>query len=345
MKSHKHIWKPALAAFAMLAVAACGASSGADEVNADGATVMEIGWQKSALISLPDLVAAEQDFFADRDIDAKLQAMDTGQIAVTAALRGELDMLYGPQSNIIQAASQGECFRVLTSGHGNNVNLVARKGTPMPSKTSDAFPGGLADMKGLRIGVPNLGSATDRNVREVLRAAGVQDSDVEFIAVGVGSTAVAALESDSIDALAVFPPASEAIPKGTTELVVDLINQPEESPLRDVIVSHQITTCDYLESNEEAVLNYCKAYLDARDFMSDPANAQAVEAVIAEYFEVSPEQAASMWKEYGAIFDVPTELTEQMWTAQAKFNSEQDQMELPYDEWVYTPCAAEDPRA
>ncbi len=333
----------AVAVSAAALLVACG---GGDTASTEGGDAsLRVGWQENALIGLMDLIAEEQGFFEDHDLDVELVPMETGQIAVTSALRGELDILYGPQSNIVQAASQGECFQVLSTGHGNSINIVAQKDVPLPSKESDAFPGGLKDMEGLRIGVPNLGSATDRNARVVLEAADVDLDSIEFIAVGVGGTAVAALEGGSVDALVTFPPASEVLPKDGYNIVVDLVNHPEDSPLNDVIISHQLTTCDFLENNEEAVQDYCKAYLDAREFATDPANREAVAGVIAEYLNMDEAAAASMWEDYGAVWNTPTELTPEMWEAQTKYNSPQEQTTPPFDEWVYAPCATEDTRS
>ena len=331
---------------AVLALAAgCGGSTGTPTASGEGGlTPLRVGWQENALIGLMDLVAEDQGFFEDRGLDVTLMPMETGQVAVTSALRGELDIFYGPQSNLVQAASQGECFKALSTGHGNSINFVARKDVKLPSKKSDAFPGGLADVEGLKVGVPNLGSATDRQARMVLKAAGVDEDKVDFIAVGVGGTAVAAFEGGSVDVLVTFPPASEALPKDSHQMVVDLVNHPESSPLKDVIISHQITSCGFLEGNEEAVLGYCKAYLDARDWTLEPGNADALSKILATHLNMKPEAAKSMWKDYGAIWDTPTTLSSQAWKAQTKYNSPQEQTTPPYDEWVYGPCATEDPR-
>ncbi len=344
IKFRRAAWAAAGMAVVLAVTAGCG-SDGGDAEGDGGSAKVRVAWQKNALIGLMDLVADEQGFFKNRGLDVTLMPMETGQVAVTSALRGELDIFYGPQSNVVQAASQGECFKVLSTGHGNSINIVARKGLALPSKTSDAFPGGLADLKGLKIGVPNLGSATDRNTRKVLAAAGVQDSDVTYVAVGVGATAVAALDKGAVDAMAAFPPASEVLPEGSYQMVVDLVNNPDTSPLNDVIISHQITTCDYLKNNEKTVLDYCRAYLDARDWAVNPANADAVSAILAKNLQLDAAVAKTMWQKYGAVWKTPTALTSQMWEAQTKYNSPQEQTTPPFGEWIFGPCASEDPRA
>lgn len=334
------------AALALTVLAAAGCGSPEASTTADGKQVVRIAYQKSAILSLMDWVAKERGFFADRGIEANLVPSTSGQNAVATAMNGGVDILYGPQSNTVQAAEQGECFKYLSSGHGNSVNIVARADLPLPSKKSDAFPGGLKDLKGKKIGVPNLGSATDRNTRTVLAAAGLDvEKDVTFVAIGVGTTAVAALEKGSVDALAAFPPDSSNFPEGSYQMVADLVNHPESSPLKDVIVSHSVTTCDFAEKNPETVLKYCQAYYDARDWALEPKNVDALSQILAKYLEMSPEKAKAMWEEYGAVWKQHPYLTPELWAAQAKFNPP-GQRDVPdFDKWVDARCATKDPRA
>ncbi|WP_214109128.1 ABC transporter substrate-binding protein [Acrocarpospora catenulata] len=335
------------AALAVIALAtACGGGTDDSGTTADGKQTLRVAYQKSAILSLMDWVAQEQGFFSGRGLSVTLMPSASGQAAVATALNGGVDILYGPQSNTVQAASQGECFKYLTSGHSNTVNVIARPDLALPSKKSDAFPGGLADLKGKKIGVPNLGSATDRNTRTVLAAAGLDvTKDVTFVAIGVGSTAVAALEKGSVDALAAFPPDSTNFPAGSYQTVVDLVGHPESSPLRDVIVSHTVTTCDYLDKHPDTVLNYCRAYYDARDWALDPKNLDALSTILAKYLDMSQDAAKGMWTRYGDVWRQHPTLTPELWAAQSKFNPPDQQTVPDYATWVYAPCAAKDPRA
>ncbi|WP_206475001.1 hypothetical protein [Dietzia sp. KRD202] len=112
-----------------------------------------------------DWVAPDQSLFENRNLDLKLIPNPSGQNAVAAGLRGEIAVMYGPRSIIVTALEQSGCFKVLTSGHRNIINFVALPTLDLSRKKSDSFPGGLADLAGKNVGLPNLGSATDRNAR------------------------------------------------------------------------------------------------------------------------------------------------------------------------------------
>ncbi|WP_295647473.1 ABC transporter substrate-binding protein [uncultured Dietzia sp.] len=330
-----------LAALALLA--GCAGGGGEIEANADGQIPLKVGYQEQAILSLVDWVAADHGQFEDRNLDVELIPNSSGQNAIAAGMRGEIDVMYGPQSNIVTAVEQGECFKVLTSGHRNIIDFVALPGLDLPSKESDAFPGGLADLQGKRVGVPNLGSATDRNARLVLEEAGVDTDQVTFIAVGIGPTAITSLENNEVDALAWFPPETALMEPDDYQYVVDLVGNPEQSPLSDVIISSPVMTCDFIESNPETTMEYCKAQWDAWDFIGREENADAVATTLAKYLNLDQAAAATMWETYSSAFVTP-ELTPAEWEAQAAFNAPEQQTPLPYEETVHAACAESDPR-
>jgi NitT/TauT family transport system substrate-binding protein len=62
-------------------------------------------------------------------------------------------------------------------------------------------------LRGLRLGVTSPGAASDRYLRYYLREAGLDpEKDAEIIAIGDGSSLLAALETDQIDAYQLSPP-------------------------------------------------------------------------------------------------------------------------------------------
>ncbi|MEB8326026.1 ABC transporter substrate-binding protein [Dietzia kunjamensis] len=337
------IAKAAVPVAALALMAGCAGGAAEIEANSDGQIPLKVGYQEQSLLSLPDWVAFENGQFEDRGLDVELIANTSGQNAVAAGLRGEIDVMYGPQSNIVTAVEQGECFKVLTSGHRNVIDFVAMPDFEMPSKQSDAFPGGLKDLEGKRVGVPNLGSATDRNAQLVLREAGVNTDDVTFIAVGIGPTAITSLENDEVDALAWFPPESSLMDEGEYQYVADLVGSPEESPLSEVIISSPVMTCDFIDSNPETTMEYCKAQWDAWDFIGREENSEAVAAALSKYLNVDDATGAAMWEKYSSTFVTP-KLTPEEWEAQAAFNAPGQQTPLPYAETVHAPCAESDPR-
>ncbi|MDR7084713.1 NitT/TauT family transport system substrate-binding protein [Arthrobacter ginsengisoli] len=304
---------------------------------------LKVGYQEQAILSSMDFIAKENGIFAKRNLDVTMIPNKSGQNAVAALLRGDIDSAYGPQGNTVTALSQGECLQTLTSGHGNIVNIVARPGLPLPSKKSDTFPGGLADLSGKKVGVSSLGGATDRNTRLVLKAGGADVDSITFIAVGVGATAVTALQQGEVDAMASFPPGDQLFNAGDFQYVVNLVENPEKSPLAAVIISSPVMTCDFIQKNENAAMAYCKAQWDAWDFAADPANNEAVARSLAKYLSLDAAKALKMWEQYRSTFQ-DAALTPEAWAKQSQYNAADQQQPLDYAKTVYAPCAASDPR-
>lgn len=62
----------------------------------------------------------------------------------------------------------------------------------------------LADFAGKRVGVPSLASGALPFARGLLRSAGVDPDGMEFLPVGVGAQALAALDNGEVDAISIF---------------------------------------------------------------------------------------------------------------------------------------------
>jgi NitT/TauT family transport system substrate-binding protein len=69
----------------------------------------------------------------------------------------------------------------------------------------------VADLKGRRIGVRNLGDTGAATMRLALHDSGVDDSTVEYIAIGEAATAAGALERGRVDAMATFDTAAARV--------------------------------------------------------------------------------------------------------------------------------------
>ncbi|MBI3968186.1 MAG: ABC transporter substrate-binding protein [Chloroflexi bacterium] len=62
----------------------------------------------------------------------------------------------------------------------------------------------LADFKGKKIGAQSLGSGNIALANGIIAAAGVKKEEVEYLSVGLGAQALAALQSGQVDALTIF---------------------------------------------------------------------------------------------------------------------------------------------
>ena len=112
--------------------------------------------------------------------------------AINRVLAGDADFAFANLEPVFFAADKGEKLRAVWNIYPENVfNLVApkAKGITKPQ-----------DLKGKKVGVYSQASGTRHNLLIMLRTAGLRESDVEVIAVGVGN--FGALIEGKIDAMA-----------------------------------------------------------------------------------------------------------------------------------------------
>ena len=151
----------------------------------------------------------------------------------------------------------------------NTLNLIAmtvRSPLSIVTSSSSTLPyGDVAALKGKRIGITALGSATDVGIRAILRPSGLDpDKDVTLLPLGTAENGVAALAAGHIDALVVTEPStSVAIDKKIGRMFLDL-RKGEGPPaaIRATFFTLQ-ATADFVKANPEttrkAIRAMCKA--------------------------------------------------------------------------------------
>lgn len=331
------------AAAAMLAAVAIAPSvAAASTATAEDPVDMAVAWQPGALISAMDWFADANGIFTERGLNVTLLQTANGPAAAAAGIIGDVDVFYGPQSNFVEPSKQGECFNVVSSGQRSPINIIAGAGVDLPH-AGEPYPSALVDLAGMAVGVPVIGSSTDHLTRLVLADAGITEDAVDFVATGVGATAVAALTNDQVQVLAAFPPMEQLLADDEYQMVAELVGDPA-SPLYEQITSHQVVTCDYAAENPVAVERYCQAWWDAWEWSQDTDNSEAAGAIVAEYLGVESDVGVEIWNQYSVTYQDPV-LTEELWNRQADFNASGGGEVLPYADWVVADCAAADPRA
>jgi NitT/TauT family transport system substrate-binding protein len=156
---------------------------------------LAIGTASLGLTYLPVIVADRKGFFKDEGLDVEISAFSGGSKALEALMGGSLDMVSGAYSNTLTMAAKGQRL----------VEFVEQIRCPgfavEVSKRKLAAFHGLADLKGMNIGVSAPGSSTHMVLNYVLAKNGVDPSDVSVIGVGTSAGAVAAMRSGQIDAI------------------------------------------------------------------------------------------------------------------------------------------------
>lgn len=189
-------------AVGLLALAGCSSSSGKQEKNDGGDTVVTVAHLPSALFA-PLYVANAKGYFRDEGIEIKLEAIKSGQDGIPLLASGKLDvMVAGFSAGMFNALNSGLKFKVVGS-------MGVSPGDPKKSPTAlevskSLIDSGavkdLKDLKGKKIAVAGGPGATGGYLlAAVLKTAGLTLKDVEPVNLS-NPDMEAAIKSGGVDA-------------------------------------------------------------------------------------------------------------------------------------------------
>lgn len=138
-------------------------------------------------------VPEQMGFFKQEGIAVSIIPANGSTAALQAVASGHADIAFASSVNIAAAIEKGMPLKAFA---GLTVRWPYYIGVPngSPIKT-------VADLKGRRIGVISMSSASYADLKANLRLAGVSESEVTIIPVGAGATAIMALHKGEVDAI------------------------------------------------------------------------------------------------------------------------------------------------
>jgi NitT/TauT family transport system substrate-binding protein len=215
-------------------------------------------------------IAIEKGFFKDLGIDAKTEVVAHGPAAVTALASGGVDVATNAPEVFLALAGKGQPLKLI-AGQTRQISVLAsRPGLELPG----SFPESVRALKGKKIGVTALSSATHYLAIAILNAAGLEATDVQFVAVGF--SAPQALSAAHIDAAVITGPQIETSFMLGARSMVDLRstnNCPAQLNICGISQVGMWAMTDWINKNGEAVSRIRKAIAKADVFIHDPANA------------------------------------------------------------------------
>jgi NitT/TauT family transport system substrate-binding protein len=156
---------------------------------------------KGALFHLPVVLADQLGIYKHEGLQIEWVECDSGLQAVNMALAGQADVVSGVFEHIIDLQARGLNYRAFVmQGRTPQISLglSMRRAQVMKS---------VADLKGLKMGVTSLGSATHWVAQHWMRQAGLVADHVQFVELGASTANVMeAMRMGSIDALCFTDP-------------------------------------------------------------------------------------------------------------------------------------------
>lgn len=253
-------WKPKtlklLAGTAALVVLAGCSSSGDDPIpgddpRADGAESLTVASARANITPSEEVYAysvpKKLGFFDDEGLDVELVTADGSTAAIQTLASGSADIAFASSVSILAAIEQGLPIKAFAAA---NLHWPYFIGVPADSDIKTP-----ADLKGKKVGVISLASASDADLRANLALTGVSEDDVDIIPVGSGTSAATALENGEIDAIDTFGDSYNLMEN--SGLSITQLDRPQE--IEKLFSVTMVTTDDMLEENPEALVGYARS--------------------------------------------------------------------------------------
>src|SRR6201746_2119536 len=148
----------------------------------------------ACLCYLPTVLAKQLGEYDKAGLAVELVDVKGGSDALRAVLGGSADVVSGYFDHCVNLAAKKEELQsfVVYDRYPGLVLVVS------PGHTNEIKS--IKDLAGKKVGVSAPGSSTDFFLKFLLKKSGVDASSVAVIGVGLGATAVAAMEQGQIDA-------------------------------------------------------------------------------------------------------------------------------------------------
>ncbi|MBK3645464.1 ABC transporter substrate-binding protein [Streptomyces sp. MBT33] len=202
------------------AATACSGNSGSSVSSGSGSgstpTVKLMVGGIDKQIYLPYQLAQNLGFYKKYGVKVELSTEQNGGVGAEEAMAsGQVDMAGAWYNHTIEFQAKGKAVE----------DVVQLSGAPGEREMCTTKSGvtSAADFKGKTLGVTDLGSGTDTLTQFMAAKKGVKTSQFHRLAVGAGSTAVAALQNGKADCVMTTQPTVAAIQKkGVGASAIDL---------------------------------------------------------------------------------------------------------------------------
>jgi NitT/TauT family transport system substrate-binding protein len=155
----------------------------------------------ACLCYLPTVLAKQLGEFEHAGLSVELVDLKGGSDALKAVLGGSADVVSGYFDHCVNlAAKKQELVSFVVYDRYPGLVLVVA-----PSHTGEIKS--IKDLAGKKVGVSAPGSSTDFFLKYLLKKNGLDPASAAVIGVGLGATAVAAMEQGQIDAAVMLDPA------------------------------------------------------------------------------------------------------------------------------------------
>jgi ABC-type nitrate/sulfonate/bicarbonate transport system substrate-binding protein len=288
----------AAAAISLLAVSAASAKPSAPARHAEGKT-LNVGLQDPFTI-VPLFVAQHLGYLKKYGISGvSYRLFSTFPPMLAAAAQGQLDIAIQtpPVVTAYNKATSSNKLKFLYLAEKNSLVWVARKGVQVPIATAKNWKSTVLAWRGKKVGIPAPGGIIQKYTDALAREAGLNPgSDFQYVVTGSSPTTRAAILAGQVDiACSDASLADELDGGGYTILSMPQGQGPKD--LLELLVSTYVAGESQIGNNPNLYRGLTAALAKAQAFMAKPRNKKAVMSVLVKTLEVSPSQAALLYRD------------------------------------------------
>lgn len=247
-----------------------GGSGAGSELETISATYATVG-TPVVYGSIIPVVADELDLYEKFGIDVTLQNFANGADSVRAVIGGQVDAAITSTSSLVNVNGQG-------------AEVLGTVGMDKPSyylASSDPDITTCEDLDGQTIGVDQTGGARYNSTVTMLASCGLSVDDVTFVNFA-GPPIIQALIQGQITVGNLHPDEGAFI-EGTSDVelekVMNLVD--DVNPNTHYVV--QVHTRDFIEENRDAAVRLAAVYIEANEWVRDPANSEELAAIASKH--------------------------------------------------------------
>jgi NitT/TauT family transport system substrate-binding protein len=155
----------------------------------------------ACLCYLPTVLAEQLGEYKKAGVEVELVDFKGGSQSLTAVIGGSADVVSGYFDHCVNLAAKNQALEAFVV-YDRYPGLTLVVGPKQTGKIKS-----VKDLKDKRVGVSAPGSSTDFFLKYLLSKNGVDPNSVGVVGIGLGATAVAAMEQGSVDAAVMLDPA------------------------------------------------------------------------------------------------------------------------------------------
>ena len=168
----------------------------------------------ACLCYLPTMLAKQLGEYEKAGVDVEIVDFKGGSESLKAVIGGSADVVSGYFDHCVNLAAKGQhlqAFVVYDRYPGLALVVSPKHASEIKS---------VKDLKDKKVGVSAPGSSTDFFLKYLLSKNGVDPNSVGVIGVGLGATAVAAMEQGQVDAAVMLDPAVTVLQSHSKDVTI-----------------------------------------------------------------------------------------------------------------------------